>query len=519
MISKKMVSLVVGVLILSVLIPITLSVWLAHHQAEKEFTRDLDAYGGRVIMRTQQVVRQAKSALNEMDHFRGQPCSEAHLQAMRQISFTRRDVQEVLWLDGLTPVCSSMESHSTAASFPPTDHRTLDGFSVWLTNNNDLGIDHYMVAIASEHHMVMIDPASFVDVIPFAPWTINSALVGAKTGKIIANSAPFAIALWHEANAKHINSLLHDGTLYDFRDYPDLGVSQVVWASSAPLTAKWHQQLIIWLPIGLVVSLLAALLILRSVRKLQSPYHRMLEAINDRSIEVYYQPIVSLGSGKLVGAEALARWPQPDGSFLSPEIFVPLAEQTGLITRLTGLIVEKVFDDLGSWLKQHPQLHVSINLDPRDLSGTVLPALLAHQLQKWDIPPAQIALELTERSFIDPKSCAVTLKQLRQAGHAIYIDDFGTGYSSLSYLQNLDVDIIKIDKSFVDSLEFQNVTQHIVEMAKELQLAMVAEGVETEEQRQWLTEHGVQFGQGWLYSKALPKAAFIKWAEQNLQAK
>ena len=516
MISKKMVGLVVGVLILSVLVPITLSVWLAHHQAEKEFTSDLNAYGERVIMRTQQVVRQAKFALSEMDKFQGAPCSEAHLQAMRRISYTQRDVQEVLWLKGLKPVCSSLESQSSEMTFPPTDHRTLDGFRVWLTDSNDLGIHHSMVALASEHHMVMIDPASFVDVVPFAPWTINSALIGTQSGRAIAQNAPFNLGLWRQARDAGVSSFSHGGMLYNLRDYPDLNVSQLVWAPTAPLTEKWHQQLFIWLPLGLAISLLAALLILRGVRRLQSPYHRMLEAINSRIIDVHYQPIVSLQSGKIVGAEALARWPQPDGSFLSPEIFVPLAEQTGLISRLTELIVERIFDDLGLWLKHHPAQHISVNLDPKDLLSSTLPAQLARLMQQWGVAPAQIALELTERSFVDPKNSAATLSALRQAGHAIYIDDFGTGYSSLSYLQDLEIDIIKIDKSFVDSRAFQTVTAHIVEMAKEMQLAMVAEGVETEAQRAWLAEHGVQFGQGWLYSKALPKAEFIAWAERNL---
>lgn len=516
MTSKRTTALVVGVLILSVLLPVTLSVWLAHYQAEKEFTDDLNHYGERVILRTHRVVQQAKSALKEVDAFQGNVCSEAHLRAMRRASYTHREVQEIIALNGLKPQCSSLESHSSDMQFPPTKRQTPDGYRVWLTDNNDLGIHHDMVALASRRHMVMTDPASFVDVVPFASWTINTVLIGNLSHGIVAQTAPFDLTLWEQARRSGEQNFVHNGMLYNLRDYPDIGLSQVVWAPIAPLAEKWHQQLLLWLPLGVLISVVASLLILRMVRNLQSPYHRMLDAINARSLDVYYQPIVSLRSGRIVGAEALARWRQPDGTFLSPEIFVPLAEQTGLITRLTGLIVEKVFEDLGPWLKQHPAQHVSINLDPQDLITSRLPAQLAQQLNKWGLTPSQVALELTERSFIDLKNCASTLSQLRQAGYALYIDDFGTGYSSLSYLQNLDVDIIKIDKSFVDALEFKNVTPHIIDMAKSLQLAMVAEGVETELQRRWLTEHGVQFGQGWLFCKALPKAEFILWAQENL---
>ena len=137
-------------------------------------------------------------------------------------------------------------------------------------------------------------------------------------------------------------------------------------------------------------------------------------------------------------------------------------------------------------------------------------------MNKWQIHPRQIALELTERGFADPKISIPAIAALRHSGHPVYIDDFGTGYSSLSYLQDLDVDTLKIDKSFVDALEYKNVTPHIIEMAKSLKLAMVAEGVETEGQLAWLHRHGVQYGQGWFYSKALPKTEFILWAENNL---
>ncbi|VDZ83841.1 Uncharacterized membrane protein YjcC [Kluyvera intermedia] len=109
------------------------------------------------------------------------------------------------------------------------------------------------------------------------------------------------------------------------------------------------------------------------------------------------------------------------------------------------------------------------------------------------------------------------LQAYRQLGHSIYIDDFGVGYSSLSYLQELEVDTLKIDKSFVDSLACNPVTAHIIEIAKSLNLSMVAEGIETECQRDWLLAHGVQSGQGWLFSQSLPKKAFIAWAQDNLR--
>lgn len=216
-----------------------------------------------------------------------------------------------------------------------------------------------------------------------------------------------------------------------------------------------HRQLIFWLPFGILVSLLAALFVLRILRRLQSPKNRLQDALISRDFVVHYQPIVDLESGKVVGAEALSRWPQPDGSSLSPDIFVPLAEQTGLISQLTQQVIEKVFEDMGHWLHLHPDQHISINLAPADLTSGKIPPLLHSLLNKWEVHPRQIATELTERGFADPKVSIPALAAFRRAGHAIYIDDFGTGYSSLSYLQDLDVDTLKIDKSFVDALEYK----------------------------------------------------------------
>ncbi|MFW0766052.1 EAL domain-containing protein [Trabulsiella odontotermitis] len=518
MTTRHLVSLVTGVLILSVFAPIILSVWLANRQANEVFIKELESYTDRVLMRTNMVTQQAKEALVEANEFTGVPCSTAHLRSMRQISYVHRYVQEVLWTENAVPQCSSLERHSPEITFPPPDSVTADGYKAWLTQQNDLGIKHFMGAMGSGNYMVMIDPASLIDVLPAGTNEIETALIGSKGQRVIASTQPVDLSVWRRMTKEQLSTLENKNSLYNLREYPELGLAILTWSSVTPLKMQWHRQLLVWMPIGVLVSLLTCFFIVRLLRRLQSPHHRMLDAINANEISVHYQPIVSLSSGKIVGAEALARWQQPDGSWLSPEIFIPLAEQTGLITRLTERVIARVFQDLGKWLQQHPDFHVSINLSVEDLLSPSLAAFLSKQLNHWQLAPSQIALELTERGFADPNATLPVLTRYRKNGHAIYIDDFGTGYSSLRYLQDLDVDTLKIDKSFVDALEYKQVTPHIIEMAKSLNLAMVAEGVETTAQRDWLRAHGVQYGQGWLYSKALPKTDFILWAEENLRA-
>lgn len=375
-----------------------------------------------------------------------------------------------------------------------------------------------MTAMGSRQHMVMIDPVSFIDVVPASEEKIHTMLFGLDHQKMVISSQPLPAKVWQRIKDPHVDMLTLDNTVYRIQRIPELGSGIVTWSSTLPLQQRIRQQLFFWLPAGIFTSLLATWLLLRLLRHLRSPRNSMLDALNSEAIQVYYQPIISLQDGKIAGAEALARWQQPDGTFLSPDIFIPLAEQTGLITQLTEDIVRIIFTDLGPWLRQRPEVHISINLSVDDLRSPTLPTLLHDQLQHWGIAAEQIILEITERGFVDPETTMPVIAHYRQAGHRISIDDFGTGYSSLSYLQKLDVDTLKIDKSFVDTLEYRPLTPHIIEMAKALNLATVAEGVETESQRDWLRQHGVQYAQGWLYSKALPKEQFILWAEHNLHA-
>ena len=500
---------------LAILLPVLFSMWLAHHQAEKRFISELNGYSERTLRRTGLVEDHAKQALRDINRFQGEPCSQAHLQAMRRIAFSYRYVQEVIFMQHNALRCSSLENHGEPIIWPQPDHINSAGDTVWFTQSNDLNFSHYMVAMGSGDYLVIMDPMSFIDVVPWGNWPVDVALIGMKHNRVIASSAPFDESIWTRAQQAGLSALEYNGSVYLIRRKPESSFAVVVWASRLPLAQESREQMLVWLPIGVAISVLAAMLMLRLLGRVQSPRYRLLNALNNGELRVFYQPVVHLQTGKAVGAEALVRWPQPDGSLLTPDIFIPLAEQTGLITRITHQVMEKVFDDLGDYLHAHPDIHISVNLSPADLRSDALLDTLSGLLARWQVQPCQIALEITERGFADPKVTSPVVERFRRAGHAIYIDDFGTGYSSLSYLQNLSVDILKIDKSFVDALEYNNVTPHIIDMAKTLKLEMVAEGVEKASQAEWLRAHGVQYGQGWLYSKALPADGFIAWRESQ----
>jgi len=513
--SKRMISLVTGTMSVAVLLPVVLSIWLARYQAEQRFHQDLSAYSQRINTLASQVIDEAKAALKEINRVDSQTCDRDHLQAMRRVAFTYRYIQEVVFLKGSQALCSSLEQESHIAPFPEPEKISNAGYRIWFTPTNDQGIDHYMIAMSHSDHMVVVDPRSFIDVIPFGPWPIEAALVGLTHDRVITSSAPLSPKVWQAVRARNLSQYREGENVYSIFRNRQGNFAVVVWASSHPMNVASRQQLMVWLPVGILLSLLLAALVLRLMKERHSPRFRLMNAIKSRQLTVCYQPIIRLTDRKCVGVEALVRWPQADGSQLTPDIFIPLAEQTGLINALTRLVIENVFSEMGNWLHQQPDFHVSVNLAPGDLHNNDILQLLTEYGQRHQIRPQQIAIEITERGFADPTVTGPVIKQFRAAGHPVYIDDFGTGYSSLSYLQNLDVDVLKIDKAFVDALEYNTVAPHIIDMAKHLHLEMVAEGIETVKQAEWLASHGVQYGQGWLFSKALNAAELRAWCDNN----
>ncbi len=191
-----------------------------------------------------------------------------------------------------------------------------------------------------------------------------------------------------------------------------------------------------------------------------------------------------------------------------------MAEEAGLIERLTERVIQCVTKDAVEIYGRDPSFHIGVNLSAADFHSQRTVELFRRALLDTRALPGSLVVEVTERGFSNPQLASAVIRDLRSAGVRIAVDDFGTGYSSLSYLNNFELDYLKIDKSFVDTLGTQAATSqvvlHIIEMAKALNLQMIAEGVETQAQADFLRGRGVQYAQGWLFSKALPLAELLR---------
>ena len=235
------------------------------------------------------------------------------------------------------------------------------------------------------------------------------------------------------------------------------------------------------------------------------------KAIELNQFRVYYQPVVSLRSGQIVGFETLSRWQRPEG-LVMPAEFIPVADETGIILAMNRQLLYEACRQVRSWqslFPSDPPLSVNVNISPKEFAQPDLASQLGKILLETGLAPSSLNLEITETiAMADAQRSAVVLSELKALGVRLDIDDFGTGYSSLSRLQRFPVDTLKIDRSFIahvdTDVETAEIVRVIVMLAHGLRLEVVAEGVETQAQAKWLKDIGCELAQGYLYSKPVP---------------
>jgi len=239
-------------------------------------------------------------------------------------------------------------------------------------------------------------------------------------------------------------------------------------------------------------------------------------AIHNNQLEIHFQPQVNLRSGMVESAEALLRWNHPTQGGINPVEFIAIAEATDLIRPLTEWTLRGALAQVRSWRERGVHLRIAVNLSARLLQDTAFPALLRKLLDESGVLAPSLELEITESAMmLDPARALRVIQEIDKLGVLISIDDFGTGYSSLGYLRDLPVHSLKIDKSFVAGMRNNSDDRIIVEstaqMAHALKLELVAEGVETEWDAQFLAAAGYDYAQGFRYTRALPSDKCLAW--------
>ncbi|AHL35722.1 diguanylate cyclase [Pseudomonas brassicacearum] len=255
----------------------------------------------------------------------------------------------------------------------------------------------------------------------------------------------------------------------------------------------------------------------RRARQQQTIESGLRLALQRKEFVLHYQPKLDLTNGKVVGVEALVRWNRPDQGMVFPSDFIPVAEDSGLIVPLSQWVLQEACQQACRWQAQGMRpLSLSVNISAIDFRQRGFVEGIARTLKETGFAPTQLELEITESVLMQNIDTTVaTLKAIKQLGVRLAIDDFGTGYSSLSYLQKFPVDVLKIDQSFVGDLSIDSndakLVSTIISLGKSLNLHIIAEGVETREQLEFLKLHQCEEAQGYYFSKAVEPQAFVEW--------
>jgi sensor c-di-GMP phosphodiesterase-like protein len=515
---KLVAVLVIG---LAIALPVGLSIYLARYQAmEQEQRRALD-YAHEVLARAEATTIEIEDGFKTLRAAHdANPCSAPSLQLMRQLDVSSSMIQAVGALEGNKLLCSSLTGRAEPFELGPPDILQPSGIRIW--NNVEL-------PFAKGPRFLVVGNDRFAAIIhKDLPIAVSHAEQGMSVAilsgpqRMVVTSRGFIKTEWLAALRGRDHATFRDGDYvvavvasgrYLFDAVSALPVSELnnrIWTIARTVV-----------PFGAVTGGLlawAAVLLARSQMALPAV---LRAALKRKELFMVYQPVVDLRTGRWVGAEALIRWHRPRGEVVRPDVFIVAAEDSGLIQQVThDVVVEQVKSDAEVLFRNYPDFHIAINLAADDLRSEHTIAVLQKLVEVTGAKSGNLMVEATERSFAEPHVVRGIINALRRAGIRIAIDDFGTGYSSLSFLESLRFDLLKIDKSFIETLDTgaatSQVIHHIIEMAKALNLEMIAEGVETQAQADFLRQRGVQYAQGWLFAEAMTFERLLEELKREL---
>ena len=513
---NHLMPLVLMLVALATLLPIGASVLLASQQARSKQEQRALFYAEDVLRRSDDTGKQVMHAFALLARTPDVPrCNETRRQVFQRVDAVSSYIQFVGRLVDGRITCASYGDFEVPLEVGRPDLISASGYQIWLDLRFPFAPDARFIGIGNGKFIAVIHKALPVDT-TVAERNVSLAIISLAGQRPLSTRGHFDPAWMPKPDALapgYQKTQVIGGNVVSQVRSRRFDLAAVAALNEEDYGRELSTFAAILVPIGVLTGLLLAYAVTRVARAQMSLPAVIRSGLRNREFFLVFQPVVRLDDRTWVGAEALIRWKRPGGHLIRPDLFIPAAEDTGLICGITVEVMRLVEPMLTALAQRGDDLFLSVNLSPQDLHSAGIETLLHGLMVRSGARPSQLHMEITERGLADTAHARPVIDRLRAKGVCVSVDDFGTGYSSLSHLVGLNLDTIKIDKAFVDTIDSEAVTSrvaaHIVDMAHSLSLGMIAEGIEREAQAKILEGWGVQFGQGYLFARPMPGAAFL----------
>ena len=512
---KKLAAIAAGVLLAGLPV-LAFNLWLDSF-VERQGQEEVDLSARRTISLAEARIGKVTATLDDLANRGIDSCRPTNLEALRQATFTASPVKEmsIVAADGRT-LCTDFGS--------PFEQRRVISSDPLIAGNGGTLIEVVRIADRPTSWVRIRRPGSngapgLAALIPADQFITQVSTQGAAMGghiKMTTSSGAVvaeAGSMPSQPEGQAIATLLSQRySLVVTRSLPRGG------ASSNQSDVRMIGAVMTGSLVVIIIGFLVAFRLLMPKRQRDNPIAEIERALLAGEFVPYYQPVVDIRSGKLRGAEVLVRWRKPDGTVIPPAAFIPLCESSGLIVELTRYLMRRVCDEAGPAFGRRPHLKVGFNLTARHFADEEIVRDVREIFSDSPIRLTQVVLEVTERQPLENLTeTRRVVAALQGLGVRIAIDDVGTGHSGLSYMLKLGVDIIKIDKMFIDSIGIDRhsntIIETLIDLAQNMRMDVIAEGVEQFEQVMALRELGIRAAQGYVFSPPLPGSSFLQLIE------
>lgn len=482
--------------------PIVVSVDMAWKQGISDENSRVIGYGNETLHRFDETAGQIWDAVQRLERAHLPPCSAEEIDLMRHIALTSSYVQGLGRIGGNSLLCTSFGTTRPIPVGPP-DLRTASGALERLGRRMPLADDHPLDIFETHGLAFLIDPGLALDIPTDGPQVSITVYVPSSPGHAVFASRNLSVPQgWYRPVRKgETLTFRSNGYLVAIVRSARFDLAAISAAPESYARQRVSSFAFVFVPLGLICAAGLAWAVAVISRRQLSLTAELRRAARRKDFFVDYQAIVDLQSNRVIGAEALVRWRRRN-EIITPDTFIAIAEQSGVIRDITRCVSEIVASELPTLLNIDPNFLITLNVAAEDLRDTATVETIRRLLSSG-VQPHRVALEATERVLIQANESRAVLDAIRSLGVKIAIDDFGIGYSSLSRLQSLAPDTLKIDRSFIEMIGTEEVNSrvipHIIDMAHTLKLEIIAEGIESEQQAAYLRARGVLYAQGYLY--------------------